>query len=256
MLFALYALVFAVALFAGMLAFLEIGRRHGVRHRGQVDERASVGIGVVEGAVFGLLGLLLAFTFSGAAERFNTRRYLIVDEVNRIGTAWLRIDLLPRDAQPAARNLFRQYLDSRLESYRKLPDVAAAAKEREKTDQVAANIWAHAVSSSWEQDAQGAQRLLLPALNEMFDIAGARTLATRIHPPKIIFGMLAFFALAGALLAGYGMAPARNWLHMVAFAATVALAAYVIVDLEYPRFGLIRVDSFDQALVELRAKMQ
>ncbi len=52
------------------------------------------------------------------------------------------------------------------------------------------------------------------------------------------------------------MAPARNWLHMVAFAATVTLAVYVIIDLEYPRLGLIRVDSFDQALVELRAKMQ
>lgn len=256
MLFTLYALAFAFALFAGMLLFLEIGRRHGVRHRGQVDERALAGIGIVEGSVFGLLGLLLAFTFSGAAERFNTRRHLIVDEVNKIGTAWRRIDLLPRDAQPAARDLFRQYLDARLESYRLLPDLAAAVKEREKAERVAANIWAHAVSSSSGLDAQGAQRLLLPALNEMFDIADMRILATRIHPPKIIFGMLAFFALAASLLAGYGMAPARNWLHMVAFAATVSLAAYVIIDLEYPRFGLIRVDSFDQALMELRAKMQ
>lgn len=61
-------------------------------------------------------------------------------------------------------------------------------------------------------------------------------------------------ALAGGLLAGYGMAEGRgrNWLHMAAFALTMALAVYVILDLEYPRLGLIRVDSADQVLVDLR----
>ena len=63
-------------------------------------------------------------------------------------------------------------------------------------------------------------------------------------------------ALASALLAGYGMAPARNWLHILGCAATIAIAVYVIVDLEYPRFGLIRVGAFDQSLLELRASMQ
>jgi hypothetical protein len=82
-----------------------------------------------------------------------------------------------------------------------------------------------------------------------------RLLAMRVHPPNVIFGMLALMSLAGALLAGYAMAPNRNWLHEIGFAATVAFAVYVIIDLEYPRFGLIRVDSFDQALIELRAKM-
>jgi hypothetical protein len=47
----------------------------------------------VEGAVFGLLGLLIAFTFSGAASRFDDRRALIVEEANDIGTAWLRVAL-------------------------------------------------------------------------------------------------------------------------------------------------------------------
>ncbi len=143
--FTLYTLAFTVVLFAGMLVFLEIGRRHGVRRPGQVDEGGFAGRGVVEGSVFGLLGLLLAFTFSGAAERFDTRRHLIVEEVTKIGTAWLRIDLLPADAQPAARNFFRQYLDARLEAYRKLPDIAAAAKALKKAEEIAANLWAHAV---------------------------------------------------------------------------------------------------------------
>ncbi len=100
--------------------------------------------------------------------------------------------------------------------------------------------------------------LLLPSLNEIYDIAEARLLAMRMHPPGVIWVMLATVALAGALLAGFGMASgrARNWVFLVGFAATTAVAVYVILDLEYPRLGLIRVDSFDQALVEVRTTMK
>ena len=62
------------------------------------DRLGAEGVGVIDGAVFALPGLLLAFTFSGAAARFDTRRHLIVEEANAIGTAYLRLDLLPPDA--------------------------------------------------------------------------------------------------------------------------------------------------------------
>ena len=79
-----------------------------------------------------------------------------------------------------------------------------------------------------------------------------------MHPPMIVFVMLFGLALTSSLLAGYGMAGARsrNWLYMLGFAVTLASAVYVILDLEHPRLGLIRVDPFDQALVDLRESMQ
>jgi hypothetical protein len=100
--------------------------------------------------------------------------------------------------------------------------------------------------------------LLLPALNAVFDIATTRTMAAQMHPPKVVFGMLAGLARARSLLAGYGMAASRtlSWIHMVAFAAMLALAVYVILDMEFPRFGLIRVDAFDQVLIDVRASMK
>jgi hypothetical protein len=100
--------------------------------------------------------------------------------------------------------------------------------------------------------------LLLPALNQMIDVTTTRTMTAQMHPPMVVFVMLFGLALAGALLAGYGMAggKARSWLHMVGFAAVLAGAVYVIIDLEYPRLGLIRVDAFDVALVELRSSMK
>ena len=83
-------------------------------------------------------------------------------------------------------------------------------------------------------------------------------MAAQTHPPMVIFGLLFGLALIAALLAGYGMAggKARSWIHMIGFAATMALAVNVIIDLEYPRLGLIRVDTFEQALVDLRASMK
>ena len=100
--------------------------------------------------------------------------------------------------------------------------------------------------------------LLLPALNAMIDITTTRTMSAQMHPPLIIFVMLAVLALAGAMLVGYSMAggKSRSWLHIVGFAAVMAASVYVILDIEYPRFGLIRVDAIDQVLVELRQSME
>jgi len=253
------ATVFTLALFSGMLALLEIGRRIGLRRMAQDSEGTRAGVGAVEGAVFGLLGLLIAFTFSGAASRFDTRRQLIVEETNDIGTAYLRLDLLPVDQQPALREKFRQYVDTRLAVYAKLPDIAAAKEELAKGNRLQGEIWRQAVSASRTQGASpAAPMLLLPALNAMIDITTTRTMAAQMHPPAIIIAMLFGLALASALLAGYAMAAAksRSWLHMIGFALATGFAIYVILDMEYPRLGLIRVDAFDQALVEFRQSMQ
>jgi hypothetical protein len=250
--------IFALGLLFGMLILLEIGRRIGVRRMAQDAEGARAGVGAVEGAVFGLMGLLIAFTFSGAASRFDTRRQLIVEETNDIGTAYLRIDLLPTSAQPAIRESFRRYVDTRLEVYRKLPDIKAAKEELARATALQGEIWSQAVTACRAEGNQAATMLLLPALNQMIDITTIRTMAAEMHPPIIIFVMLAALALASSLLAGYGMAggKTRSWIHMIGFAAIMAITAYVILDIEYPRLGLVRVDAFDQALVELRQSMK
>jgi hypothetical protein len=73
-----FSVFFAVGLFLGILLLLEAGRRVGTRRIAQDPEGARQGAAVVEGAVFGLLGLVIAFTFSGAANRFDARRHRVV----------------------------------------------------------------------------------------------------------------------------------------------------------------------------------
>ena len=256
--FALIVMLGALGLFAALLALLEVGGRLGARALARNPD-ATTGGSAMEGAVFALLGLLLAFTFFGAASRFDDRRKLIVDEANAIGTAYLRIDLLPAAAQPELRDAFRRYVDQRLAVYRALPDMTASRVALDRANQLQQQIWAKSVAAlTSSSSVPGSVQLVLPALNDMIDITTTRTMAAQMHPPPVVFGLLFGLMLLSALLAGYAMSSAktRNWLHRGVFAFTLAGAAYVILDFEYPRVGLIKVDAFDQALVELRQSMK
>jgi hypothetical protein len=252
-----FAVLLAAALFIGMMIMLEIGRRLGDRVEQLDPGGAHAGTGPVEGAIFALLGLLVAFSFSGAAGRFDDRRHLIVDEANAIGTAYLRLDLTPAAAHTPLRELFRRYLDTRLEAYRLLPDLDAARGALARAEELQRAIWIASVAGCADAAPQPCGIMLLPALNAMIDITTTRTAAARMHPPWVILWLLCGLAFGCALLAGYsmGVGKRRKWTHMVAFAAVLALTVYVIVDLEFPRVGFIRVDDFDQVLVDLRASM-
>ena len=246
----------ALALFAGVLVSLELGRAIG-RWRHSTDLVSNEGAGAVEGAVFGLLGLLVAFTFSGALQRWDSRRALVVEEANDIGTAWLRLDLLPEGSQPPLRQLFRDYLDARLATYEVLQDLPAAQRERAHSLDLQGQIWSRAVSECLKPEGEKARLLLLPALNAMIDITNTRTVATQMHPPVVIYALLVALLLASSLMAGLAMSPSprRHVMRMLCFATAMSVGVYVILDLEFPRLGLIRIDAIDQVLRELRASM-
>lgn len=251
------SILFAAGLFVGMVVLLELGRKMGRSRLGRDEEGARAGLGAVEGAIFALMGLLVAFTFSGAAARFDSRRQTIIDEANAIGTAWLRIDLLPGTVQPEFRDIFRRYVDCRLEVYKKIPDMTAVQTEIARGNQMQSQIWERAVAAVRDHP-NPVTPLVIASLNEMFDIAASRDSTAQIHPPMVIFIMLGVLALMSALLAGYAMAggKSRSWIHIVGYALILSLTVYVILDLEFPRLGFIRIDSFDHILVELRQSMK
>jgi hypothetical protein len=254
----LYGALFALLLATGIIVLLEVGRRIGQRRLKEEGAAAAKGFGAIESAIFALLGLILAFSFSGALTRFDARRQLVVAEANDIGTAYLRVDLLPTDAQIPMRDLFRRYLDSRIETYRKLPDMEAASAELAGSVKLQGEIWTLAVSSLQKSETPQAMVLMLPALNAMIDITTTRTEAGIVHSPLIIWVMLGTLTFACALFAGYDMAIRKhlNLLHSIAFAVVLAVTVYVIIDLEYPRMGLIQMSDSDRVLVELRKSLK
>ena len=250
-------LLIALSLFASIALSMRFGWSMGRRRLAAMGEGANEGLGAVDGAIFGMMGLLLAFTFTGAASRFDQRRDLIVQETNAIGTAWLRLDLLAAEPREQARNLFRRYLDQRLDVYADVTDQVRTARSLAAVAALQTQIWDLAVGQAREDKSQPLVQSLLPALNDMFDIATSRVLATRQHPHPAIFGLQLVLVLVSAFLVGFSQAKVtrQSRLHLVGFSLTTALALYLIIDLEYPRVGMISVHEFDRALVELRASM-
>jgi hypothetical protein len=257
--FAFTAALLALLLLAGMLVSLLAGRRVGRRRLAREAEGGGQeGGGALDAAVFALFGLLIAFTFSGASSRFDVRRDLIIQEANAIGTAYLRLDLLPPDAQPALRGLFRAYLEARLAAYGSLPDLKAARAHLDRSTALQAEIWSRATEAARAAPSPAVLSLVVPALNEMFDITTTRLAAMRLHPPLVVYVLLYGLGLAASFVAGLSLTGATRfaWTHSAVFALVIAATVYVILDLEFPRLGLVRVDDFDRFLVDVLEGMK
>lgn len=200
-----------------------------------------------------LFGLLLAFTFSSATTRFGERRDLITAEANAIGTAYLRLDLLNDPPRATLRDLFKRYVEARLHlQHTGVPNDLGA------TQVLQTQIWATAVDAVRNHREQPIASVVLDPINQMFDQANTRWMASRAHLPVIIFVMLYLMAWVTAFLAGHaiGVTQRRHWAHVYAFVLSISGIVYVILDIEYPRAGFIRVDRSDSVLQLLLDEMQ
>lgn len=254
----LIAAIFAGGMFLGVLVCLRLGWKIGRKRFTEEGKKSQAGLGAIEGSIYGLMGLMVAFTFSGAAIRFDDRRDLLTEEVNAIGTAWMRLDLLDLESRNDLREMFRDYLDSRITLFKGSKKEEDVERQIEKSREIQVRIWERLVAAVDSHPSPPIAQSTLAPVNEMFDIGASRILATRQHPPSAIFLMLGTLVLVSSLMAGFGMGESSNQspLHIIGFALITALTIYMILDLEYPRLGLIRVDSFDQALIELRVSME
>jgi hypothetical protein len=137
-----------------------------------------------------------------------------------------------------------------------MPDLAAARAALERSEQLQDEIWITVVAEA-RAAGDAAVMIVLPAINDAFDAATTRTMAIQAHPPIAVFAMLGAVALLSALLAGYGMGTfvARPMVHMLIYAGTIALAIFVIIELEFPQIGWVRVNA-DKNLIHLLERMR
>ena len=118
MLFVLFSSAISAAFFATSLFLLNAGRQRGLRYLQQNGAATITGLGIIESAVFALIGLLVAFTVSGALQRFDERRQLVIQEANAISTAYDRLALLEGDTARNLQRTLRDYARARIELYR------------------------------------------------------------------------------------------------------------------------------------------
>ena len=248
------SLALALVLFGVLFAFVQLGRRVGASREQSGPSRGAV---AVEGAIFALMGLLIAFTFAAAQGRLDMRRKLLIDEANAIGAAYLRVDLLPAAAQPELRSDFRAYVDERIAYYKQFWQGRADDADRARVVALGQQIWRHTTAAVEASRDPRVPSMLIPSVNEMIGLERARVAARHIHAPVAIFALLIVLAFACAVFAGIGMGrrSIESRLYPLAFATLLTITVMVIIDIEFPRGGFIRIDALDSLLVEVRAGM-
>jgi hypothetical protein len=240
-----------------MLALVVLGRIVAKHHPVRVEGSTTDGPATVETSLLALFGLLVAFSFSGSETRLDARRALIVDEANAIGTAYLRIDMLPEAYRPEIKELFRRYVDARIAYYHDLRDMGLAHRRRAVFQGLQQQIWTRSLEACRHAD-PSVRLLMVPTLNEMFDITLSREAALYRHIPRPIFFMLALLAFSCSFMLGRSMyRPGRlSRLHAVAFAGTIAATAFLILNIEFPRLGFLHLERLDALLGEVRRDMR
>lgn len=238
--------------FGAFVVAIELGFRLGLRDRAQSDDRAMDHIKALQVALLGLLALLLGFNFAMAASRFDTRKALIQEEVNTIGTTWLRAQLLPAPLQQEICELLKQYVSARIEFMSAGIDAAGLESVNDKASSIEAQIWKLTRATVAEGKGDPQVLLLVESLNDMVNVKWKRRAVLDNHVPEPVLHLLFIVAVGalGFISYGYGLTGRRRHGSTVIFALLIALVLLTILDFDRPRGGFIRVD--DDAMVRLQ----
>ena len=241
MLFDLSSAVLALVIFGTVLgatgAGVLIGRR--VSH---MSESLSEPLGVLQGAMLGVVGLILAFGLSLAVSRYENRRATIVEETNAIGTTYLRAQTLAEPFRSQSLDLLVAYTESAVRLSDDVPGSDEAAAVGAEQSDLQNELWALAGKALDEEPVASAPRLYVETLNEMFDSQTSRTAALNNQVPTavLVFEIIGA-ALAMALLAAYLTMIGRGIIAVALAAVLVSFLLYITCDLDRPTRGLIEV---------------
>jgi hypothetical protein len=230
--------VIVLGLFAALnvawLGFFRLGQR--VRRA-----RPDADLGPLEASMGGLVALILAFSFSLAADRHDEREHVVVREANAIGTAFLRCDLLDPEDRRFCRDRLRAYTRLRIEFFEIGHDPARLASLVERSARLSTELWHRIIPAIRANDTPSRSQLVV-SLNEVFDLGQERLAANRHVVAGLITVATLGLCIVWAAFAGYGYGLKGNsrsaaWL---GFSLSICVVVYITLDLDRPGRGLIR----------------
>jgi hypothetical protein len=238
-----------LALFVGLVELGAPLARFALRRSGEKEPDGA--LGALVGALLGLLAFMLAFTFGLAANRFDARRQLVLEEANAIGTTYLRADLMPQPQRNEVRRLLRDYVDIRLS--RMQVDVQEVLR---KSDAAHDALWAQTKSIAAADMDSELRALFVESLNETIDLHQSRvTVGLQYRVPSIVWIVMYLLASLSMLAVGYqtGMSGVRRLRGTPIVATAFALVITMIADIDRPADGLIWVSQ--QPLADVQQMM-
>ncbi|WP_348822506.1 hypothetical protein [Flavobacterium aestuarii] len=205
-----------------------------------------------------LLFFLLAFTFGMSGDRYDSRRKIVIEEANDIGTAILRSDLYPDSTRALFRKDFKEYVETRISYFEAGTDVKGILKADSLSQEISAKLWNRACRLSKNPANLAATQQMIPALNAMIDVTSSRLAGEKAKVPESILIMLFFLALISAFYSGYseGRKGKIDWLVQIGFCLLVSLVVLFTLDLDRPRRGFVNLDVPNQNIIDLRKNFE
>ncbi len=230
-------------LFGLLLIATEIGFRCGRVIRTSLEDPAKSELTTLQAAMVGLLALLLAFSFAMAESRFETRRQLVLEEANAIGTTYLRSQALAEPYRTKVAALLREYVADRLRYYAAGIDPERLDEVNRATDRLQTELWSQAMDAINQDSHSIPGGLFISSLNEVIDLHTKRDIARQNHVPEAVLLLLFLVAVLSMGIVGFGcgIGDWRNLSVTVTMSLIITLVILVIMDLDRPRRGFIRV---------------
>lgn len=245
-------LLVAITLFILLIAFYFIGYRLRNSTIKNSPGHTVEDLGAISGTMLGLLALLLAFAFGMSNSRYDTRRQLVIEEANNIGTAILRTDIYPDSLRLVLRNHLKDYVEARIAFYEAGMDMQKTVQEYLRASEISNKIWSIVAAYAREDNITTRTSELIPALNAMIDITTTRRAAGEATIPDPIMYFLFALCLCSSFLLGYDAKNKFDWIVVVGFALMLSATVFTIIDLDRPRSGLIDLDKPNEKIIELR----
>jgi len=229
----------------------EIGRWLGAR----TEDRDSSNVSTLESAVFGLLALMLGFTFAMALSRFEARRDAVLNEANAIGTTALRARLLPEPERKEVLQLLKQYVKIRLGITQQPVSRTELMTAISQSNALQESLWQQAATLAAKNNGMVPTGLFIQTLNDMIDNQGKRLAALRNRVPIIVLLALFGIAIVGSGFAGYanGRDLRRTQVPVFIMAVLVSGVIFLILDLDRPGGGFIAVSQ--QPMIDTAASI-
>jgi hypothetical protein len=235
-------LLYFVVVFPLTLLMLYLGYRFAARR--STGEDAGWAFGLGQAAIFGLIALILGFSFSFAAGRYEARRALVVTEAEAIRTAFLRAGFLPAASAAEFRSTLVDYTRARLQTYDEVGDMRAEQRLLLHGDGLQGHLWAIASSAAHRDPRNPFYVDLSRSVIDVIDVSEQQEAALSNHVPRAVIGLILLSTLAGALLFGltFGRAKSPHAILAVTFCFLFASTVFTIIDLDHPQGGFINVD--------------
>jgi hypothetical protein len=252
-LFQLPLILIALITLLIIILFNWLGRRYRLRQMKKYPDIDHSHLGAIEGALLGLLTLMLAFSYGIAATRYEVGRQLIIDEAKLITTAVHQIELYPDSMQNVLRSGFKEYVDARISYFTDGVNQEKVTVDLEKGRHILDEIRKEIFFLSQDQNNNTRTTLMIPAFNNIEEAFISKEASRETKLPRIILWILLIMTAACSFLVGFVNADnKRNIVMFGVFALMNTAAFYLVIELDHPRQGFINLDAEIRDIINLR----